>query len=812
MKKLSIVLLVTVLAVLGIAQMKSPITIVAPTIKLTNGSPAAGQIPTFMADGTLWPSNAPSGGSGSVATNANQFGASPTLSIASGALLTNINIKAASGASLALTVDTNKLVVTNGNVGIGTATPIANLHIIDNNQTGMLLERTSATQRKFHTYISTAGKYNIYDGNSALDRLTIDTSGNVGIGTTTPTNMLDVTGNTSLRSNVVIFGTSVVLSALPTNATPIAILGVDAAGKVYEAENPASTISSRFIVFATGTSLAGTNIFTFSHTNGTVDLINFVSESGLKLDANSVRQSFDDKDLYFGVAAVTNAWKIHGNRGDGANAVFLGSWEPVLSNRFSLGAVTLPASNVWANDIYAKVSVNIQGAGSGKLAISDNVGTNFQFEGSPTMSTDVVYRLPKNATPGVMVAVVEAGKTNQMTNITLTAGQVLTHNGTTYVASNLPSLGADATRQQQIANVEQLSKYLLPVPVTFSNSWANYSGAAAGYKDVVALRNWDHAYFEGMASNSSPTAAAGTICFVPWGYRHDAGYPQGTLTYNNASLASSLNMWITADSRLNSAYAFAGLVSAALEVSFSSTAYYIAVKHPEHTNSCLLIPPNLTNATTLVVFFHGMGGNQFDFINSRDDAVSTDSNLIVTCKAFLTNGWPLLSNYGQGNSFGNAASLNDYSNAVMWATNSLIVTNVVFLDGSMGGLVGLQTFANLPSVSRIYNISPLASLSNAYYSGSATFSNAINTAFGTTAATFTADTASYDPYRLNTNLFGGRRVRFAVSAGDTIVATNLHSYLWTNKFYSASISVTNTTGEHGIAPQVIAADIINYFR
>lgn len=68
-------------------------------------------------------------GVGTLATNANQFGASTTLTIKSGALVTNLNIKADSGASLALTINTNVLVVTNGLVGIGTNSPVVGLHI-----------------------------------------------------------------------------------------------------------------------------------------------------------------------------------------------------------------------------------------------------------------------------------------------------------------------------------------------------------------------------------------------------------------------------------------------------------------------------------------------------------------------------------------------------------------------------------------------------------------------------------------------------------------------------------------------------------
>lgn len=492
-----------------------------------------------------------------------------------------------------------------------------------------------------------------------------------------------------------------------------------------------------------------------------------------------------------------------------------GHWVPAISNAYDVGSYALPPRTNYGVRGVFKEGVDIA-PGSGATAMArfyDTGGLKYtQLEAPSTIINTNTTRLWSDTNAGVVVANWAADGVNKLVNITLAAGQVVSGNGSGgYVAT-------DSLAQQQIAKVEQLSKYLLPVPVMFSNGWVNLSSRGAPYdvyESVYLKRDWTHAFIEGTAYNVGSNVAAGVVAFVPWGYRTPGvTYASGPLNiYDSTSGAIRQNIWNCGTDVYATFIAATGTnVWLPVRSFYSSPVYFLAVANPADTNACLLIPPNLTNATSLVVFFHGNGGSQFDFVNLRDDAVGSDSNFLVTAKAILTNGWPILSHYAQGNAWGNAASLNDYSNAVMWATNSLIITNVMFFDGSMGGTMGLPLFAQMPSVSRIYNLSPITSLSNAYYTDLTGFSNQINTAFSTTAATFTADTAGYDPYRLATNAYGGRRVRFSASAADTIVNTNRHSYLWTNKFFTASISVTNSTGEHGNNGQVLVPDIINFFR
>ncbi|MEK6577886.1 MAG: hypothetical protein AABZ55_01550, partial [Bdellovibrionota bacterium] len=100
-----------------------------------------------------------------------------------------------------------------GNVGIGTTSPAKKLHIQSVGGNGILIETTGAnTQPTLQLAnpgtwweVSNDGtdgnKFKITDATGPSTRLTIDSSGNVGVGTTSPTAKLDVAGNISATSN-----------------------------------------------------------------------------------------------------------------------------------------------------------------------------------------------------------------------------------------------------------------------------------------------------------------------------------------------------------------------------------------------------------------------------------------------------------------------------------------------------------------------------------------------------------------------------------------------------------------------------------
>ncbi len=92
----------------------------------------------------------------------------------------------------------------NGNVGIGTTSPSTNLHIYNSTaMTRILVQTAAASQasidlrnkiRMYRLIAQTNGRFDIYDQSCGAYRFCINTSGNVGIGTTNPKAKLAVNG------------------------------------------------------------------------------------------------------------------------------------------------------------------------------------------------------------------------------------------------------------------------------------------------------------------------------------------------------------------------------------------------------------------------------------------------------------------------------------------------------------------------------------------------------------------------------------------------------------------------------------------
>jgi hypothetical protein len=97
-----------------------------------------------------------------------------------------------------------------GNVGIGTASPARPLTIESSSFDGIRVKRTIAgggsaielingNDDEWTVGISGTGTFGIYDGATFGEQFAINTSGNVGIGTTSPTQTLDVNGSVRQR-------------------------------------------------------------------------------------------------------------------------------------------------------------------------------------------------------------------------------------------------------------------------------------------------------------------------------------------------------------------------------------------------------------------------------------------------------------------------------------------------------------------------------------------------------------------------------------------------------------------------------------
>ena len=114
-----------------------------------------------------------------------QTGTSPSLGIDDNATSTAITIEA------------------DGDVGIGTASPQEQLHVYTTADTRIEAESTTGiagfkatnNQGSYAWYVdSTADKFHLYDFTDSANRLTLDGAGNVGIGTTSPAEDLNIVG------------------------------------------------------------------------------------------------------------------------------------------------------------------------------------------------------------------------------------------------------------------------------------------------------------------------------------------------------------------------------------------------------------------------------------------------------------------------------------------------------------------------------------------------------------------------------------------------------------------------------------------
>ena len=162
----------------------------------------------FVGDITLTKTGTNDAGIKFVTANANRYIASDENGVVS------------IGTGTTLTGGTQYLTIDSGNVGIGTASPSYDLDVLDtttasNTNAGISISHATQPQLRF---AQTTGNYRMYLGidtndlvirnDSGSEKVRVEQNGNVGIGTTSPSQKLHVVGKIKLTDDLIIGGTS----------------------------------------------------------------------------------------------------------------------------------------------------------------------------------------------------------------------------------------------------------------------------------------------------------------------------------------------------------------------------------------------------------------------------------------------------------------------------------------------------------------------------------------------------------------------------------------------------------------------------
>jgi hypothetical protein len=257
----------------------------------------------------------------------------------------------------------DKLVINpyGGNVGIGTSSPTAPIHVSGSDSTVPIKIQNTGTGGNTWRIWSTnnaasdgGGKLGFYNENTATRAMTLDSSGNVGIGTSSPFTALDVSGGTT--NQVGIFRST------------------DATATVGFADN--TTPLTGNLSYVTLGAVGNNMVF-----NTNLEERMRIDSSG-RLLLNATSTAFSDKLYVNGDAFVTGGWRV----GTGAtytgkiyNSAGVMSIETDSNRDIKLGSATYP------NILYIDSSTQNVGIGtsapSRKVSVWDTVnGYNLELQ------------------------------------------------------------------------------------------------------------------------------------------------------------------------------------------------------------------------------------------------------------------------------------------------------------------------------------------------------------------------------------------------------------------------------------------------
>jgi hypothetical protein len=277
-----------------------------------------------------------------------------------------------------------------GNVGIGTTGPTANLHVASASDATVRLSRTSGATLDFLTTAS-AGFVNVSSNHSLVlrtnntDRVFVDTSGNVGIGTTSPQNRLHVdsaasfsplsVGGSDAVSGIQFRNTGATLGYIYYDTTPSMIFYVAASEKMRILTNGnvgigTASPTTRLDVAAVSTIASGTWA-------GGTDFVRLLAASG---------SAFSEQAIAFQEAGCNVGAKIGvKNQGNGAyDIVFANRDNSSLTSAFAERARITAAGNVgigtasptYRLDVRGGSAAVINSAADSSIFIGEGLGAN----------------------------------------------------------------------------------------------------------------------------------------------------------------------------------------------------------------------------------------------------------------------------------------------------------------------------------------------------------------------------------------------------------------------------------------------------
>ena len=459
-----------------------------------------------------------------------------------------------------------------GNVGIGTTSPSALLHLATSSGNGsaMRFESTSTNGRTYgigSNFATGNGEFAIYDYTANAERMRITSSGNVGIGTTSPAEKLEVV-------------TSGAYTTIYTGAN-----GNGASGLACSSDNRANTwfVGSRKDIYG-GTSgtdrfniLYGTNAILTASTGGNVGigttspLVKFVNSGATlaptptlgsgSIGANAILSANGLYGLYTGVSNTGDVWQ-QVQRNDANTAVYNLLLQPSGGN-VGIGT-TSPSGKLTISGVDAGCTIDMFNTGisqkyrivvntlSGALAFENNSGTEtvrFNQNGnvgigttSPNYSTSGRTVVDINGTSQSMLALSVGGVGKSflfytgtdllLSNESNGAIKLNTNGSQKMVIEAGGNVGIGTTSPSYKLDVAGVGRFLGLTPLTLERSGSTKYTFSLGASNDFYINNVNIGTTP-LTILSSGNVGIGTLS--PSYTLHVNGSVAGTSAYNNLS-------------------------------------------------------------------------------------------------------------------------------------------------------------------------------------------------------------------------------------------------------------------------------------